>query len=268
MDSARRERARDRHPPVGRADARRTSAIPRRTGEPVYDLTYENVQAGERTSHLFRLANQHDGARRRHRRPVRARARLGDVRRGRPHGALQRQRLGAQDAHPVPHPLGRRQRRARRATRRRAAVDPRHRDLAGAVPCRQRRCRRSRASAARTSSGRTSCRTSTSTTSTRFGFRPSQDRVPRAPGLGRPDARCVPRARARRCAARVRPGDHRALAARVPHQVPRQPVQAIDLPNGPKVGSGGSLSPRGDWRAPSDSSAAAWLDELDRNVPS
>jgi NAD+ synthase (glutamine-hydrolysing) len=40
------------------------------------------------------------------------------------------------------------------------------------------------------------------------------------------------------------------------------------LPNGPKVGSGGSLSPRGDWRAPSDASAAAWLDELDRNVPS
>src|SRR5690349_826147 len=28
-------------------------------GEPVYDVTFENVQAGERTSHLFRLANQH-----------------------------------------------------------------------------------------------------------------------------------------------------------------------------------------------------------------
>jgi NAD+ synthase (glutamine-hydrolysing) len=27
------------------------------------------------------------------------------------------------------------------------------------------------------------------------------------------------------------------------------------------------LSPRGDWRAPSDASAAAWLDELDRNGP-
>jgi NAD+ synthase (glutamine-hydrolysing) len=39
------------------------------------------------------------------------------------------------------------------------------------------------------------------------------------------------------------------------------------LPNGPKVGSGGSLSPRGDWRAPSDSSADAWLEELRRNVP-
>ena len=36
------------------------------------------------------------------------------------------------------------------------------------------------------------------------------------------------------------------------------------LPNGPKVSSGGSLSPRGDWRAPSDASAAAWLAELDQ----
>jgi NAD+ synthase (glutamine-hydrolysing) len=40
------------------------------------------------------------------------------------------------------------------------------------------------------------------------------------------------------------------------------------IPNGPKVGSGGSLSPRGDWRAPSDSEAVAWLEELHRNVPS
>jgi NAD+ synthase (glutamine-hydrolysing) len=36
------------------------------------------------------------------------------------------------------------------------------------------------------------------------------------------------------------------------------------LPNGPKVGSGGSLSPRGDWRAPSDGSAAPWLEALAR----
>ena len=39
------------------------------------------------------------------------------------------------------------------------------------------------------------------------------------------------------------------------------------MPNAPKVGSGGSLSPRGDWRAPSDSDATVWLDELDQNVP-
>jgi len=39
------------------------------------------------------------------------------------------------------------------------------------------------------------------------------------------------------------------------------------IPNAPKVGSGGSLSPRGDWRAPSDSRATVWLDELEKNVP-
>ncbi|MBC9177109.1 NAD(+) synthase [Pseudoroseomonas ludipueritiae] len=39
------------------------------------------------------------------------------------------------------------------------------------------------------------------------------------------------------------------------------------MPNGPKVSGGGSLSPRGDWRAPSDGTATAWLEELRRNVP-
>lgn len=39
------------------------------------------------------------------------------------------------------------------------------------------------------------------------------------------------------------------------------------VPNGPKVTSGGSLSPRGDWRAPSDGNARIWLEELHRNVP-
>ncbi len=36
------------------------------------------------------------------------------------------------------------------------------------------------------------------------------------------------------------------------------------LPNGPKVGSGGSLSPRGDWRAPSDGVASVWIADLER----
>jgi len=39
------------------------------------------------------------------------------------------------------------------------------------------------------------------------------------------------------------------------------------LPNGPKISSGGSLSPRGDWRAPSDGSPDVWLAELEANVP-
>ncbi|SJZ88197.1 NAD(+) synthase [Consotaella salsifontis] len=39
------------------------------------------------------------------------------------------------------------------------------------------------------------------------------------------------------------------------------------MPNGPKVSAGGSLSPRGDWRAPSDGNARAWIAELEREVP-
>ena len=39
------------------------------------------------------------------------------------------------------------------------------------------------------------------------------------------------------------------------------------LPNGPKVTTGGSLSPRGDWRAPSDANGQVWINELRSNVP-
>jgi NAD+ synthase (glutamine-hydrolysing) len=35
------------------------------------------------------------------------------------------------------------------------------------------------------------------------------------------------------------------------------------IPNAPKIGSGGSLSPRSDWRAPSDGEAAVWLAQLE-----
>jgi NAD+ synthase (glutamine-hydrolysing) len=40
------------------------------------------------------------------------------------------------------------------------------------------------------------------------------------------------------------------------------------MPNGPKVSHGGSLSPRGDWRAPSDMAATVWLNEIERDIPS
>ena len=39
------------------------------------------------------------------------------------------------------------------------------------------------------------------------------------------------------------------------------------MPNGPKVVAGGALSPRGDWRAPSDGNARIWLEELEHRVP-
>ncbi len=38
------------------------------------------------------------------------------------------------------------------------------------------------------------------------------------------------------------------------------------VPNGPKISSGGALSPRGDWRMPSDAKADAWLAELHANT--
>jgi NAD+ synthase (glutamine-hydrolysing) len=43
------------------------------------------------------------------------------------------------------------------------------------------------------------------------------------------------------------------------HQFKRSAV-----PNAPKVGSGGSLSPRGDWRMPSDATPAAWQKDLSK----
>ncbi|OHV02759.1 NAD(+) synthase [Mycobacterium talmoniae] len=39
------------------------------------------------------------------------------------------------------------------------------------------------------------------------------------------------------------------------------------VPNGPKVSAGGGLSPRGDWRAPSDMLGRIWADEIDREIP-
>ncbi|WP_300574384.1 NAD(+) synthase [Phenylobacterium sp.] len=39
------------------------------------------------------------------------------------------------------------------------------------------------------------------------------------------------------------------------------------MPNGPKVVSGGNLSPRGDWRAPSDGDARLWVAELQAGLP-
>jgi hypothetical protein len=40
------------------------------------------------------------------------------------------------------------------------------------------------------------------------------------------------------------------------------------MPNGPKVSAGGSLSPRGDWRAPSDGNAEVWLADIAKNIRS
>ena len=96
-------------------------------GEPAYDVTFENVQAGVRTDVLFRAANQRGGI-------VLGTGDLSELalgwahlRRGRPHVALRRQRRRAEDADAAPDPLGHRVRAVRRPGQRHPAVHPRHR---------------------------------------------------------------------------------------------------------------------------------------------
>jgi NAD+ synthase (glutamine-hydrolysing) len=69
----------------------------------------------------------------------------------------------------------------------------------------------------------------------------------------------------------VPPGSHRAYAiGQIKHWLgvflqrffETSQFKRSAIPNAPKVGSGGALSPRADWRAPSDGRAAAWLREL------
>ena len=74
-------------------------------GEALYDVTFENVQAGLRTDYLFRLANHNGGAGGRHRRPLRTRSRVVHLRGRRPDVALQPERIGGQDPDPAPDPL-------------------------------------------------------------------------------------------------------------------------------------------------------------------
>ena len=105
-----RDRGGTRYQTCGETDAGRSGASLSRRGESVYDITFENVQAGLRTDYLFRLANHHRRHRHRHRRPVRTRAGLVHLWRRRPDGALQRQCRRAEDADPASDPLDHRRR--------------------------------------------------------------------------------------------------------------------------------------------------------------
>ena len=46
-----------------------------------------------------------------------------------------------------------------------------------------------------------------------------------------------------------------------PEPMPKVPTYRPPMPDGPKVGSV-ALSPRGDWRMPSDADVALWLADL------
>ena len=237
---------------------------PYREGQQVYDVTFENVQAGERTSHLFRLANLHGGL-------VVGTGDLSEL-------ALGWCTYGVGDhmSHysvnaSVPKTLIQhvirwvaQPRASARDAARRCSTSSRHRDQprAGSRTC-----------------GRRASQPDTEATigpyelhdfflyyTLRFGYPPSKvaflaynawhdaeaGEWPDIPADRRNqyDIATSSDTCARSCTASSRLSQFKRSA----------------IPNAPKVGSGGSLSPRGDWRAPSDSEASAWLEQL-KSVP-
>jgi NAD+ synthase (glutamine-hydrolysing) len=103
---------------------------------------------------------------------------------------------------------------------------------------------------------------------TRYGFAPSKIaylswNAWHDPGRGRWPANAPPAARRAYALGEIK----HWLAVFVRRFFEISQFKRSALPNGPKISSGGSLSPRGDWRAPSDANAAVWLEELATNVP-
>ena len=103
---------------------------------------------------------------------------------------------------------------------------------------------------------------------TRYGLPTLEDRISRASRMGRRRARCLAGGHSRSRDARLTAWEKSAIGLRVfLRRFFANQFKRSALPNGPKISSGGSLSPRGDWRAPSDADATVWLRELAENVP-
>ena len=229
-------------------------------GEPVYDITFENVQAGERTSHLFRLANLHQGL-------VLGTGDLSELALGWctygvgdhmshysinasvPKTLIQFLIRWAADT----NQLGEEASRVLRSildTEFSPELIPG--DPNGEQP------------AQRTEDviGPYELQDFNLYYTTRFGYLPSKiaflcycswrDRA-----LGRwPD---IPEARRHQY---TLPEIKQWLSVFALRFFQLSQFKRSCIPNAPKVGSGGSLSPRGDYRAPSDSEATAWLEEI------
>ena len=229
-------------------------------GEPVYDITFENVQAGERTSHLFRLANLHQGL-------VLGTGDLSELALGWctygvgdhmshysinasvPKTLIQFLIRWAADT----NQLGEKASRVLRSildTEFSPELIPG--DPNGEQP------------AQRTEDviGPYELQDFNLYYTTRFGYLPSKiaflcycswrDRA-----LGRwPD---IPEARRHQY---TLPEIKQWLSVFALRFFQLSQFKRSCIPNAPKVGSGGSLSPRGDYRAPSDSEATAWLEEI------
>ncbi|HJS88490.1 MAG TPA: NAD(+) synthase [Steroidobacteraceae bacterium] len=233
-------------------------------GEPQYDVTFENVQAGERTSHLFRLANLHGGL-------VVGTSDLSELAFG-----YTTYGVGDQMSHyavnaSVPKTLVRHliDWLARTGQFETEVVQTMRDILATRIsPELVPAAAGEAAQSAESTVGPYELQDFNLYYLSRFGFRPSKVAFLAQRAWAHASEGEWPQS--------VPPGERheydltaikRWLEVFLLRFFAWSQFKRSALPNGPKVGSGGSLSPRGDWRAPSDASAAAWLDELRRNVP-
>jgi NAD+ synthase (glutamine-hydrolysing) len=233
-------------------------------GEPVYDITFENVQAGERTSHLFRLANMHGGL-------VVGTGDLSEL-------ALGYTTYGVGDhmSHynvnaSVPKTLIRH---LVRWAIEAGELDEKtcaalHAILA--TPISPELIPPSVAGAlqsAESEVGPYALQDFHLYYLSRFGFRPSK--VAYMAWNAWRDASTGSWPEATPASERVAydlPTIARWLEVFLERFFKTSQFKRSAMPNGPKVGSGGSLSPRSDWRAPSDADAQAWIEELRSRVP-
>ncbi len=234
-------------------------------GEPVYDVTFENVQAGERTSHLFRLANMHHGL-------VMGTGDLSEIALG-----WSTYGVGDQMSHynvnaSVPKTLIQYLIRWVAETGQFDAETSRlleavlETEISPELVPGDSKDKPAQSTEERI--GPYELQDFNIYYTTRFGFRPSKvaflsyhawrDRTAGAWPAHVPEA-----ARNEYDLATIK----KWLRLFLYRFFKISQYKRTAVPNGPKVGSGGSLSPRGDWRAPSDSEAVLWLNELDHNVP-
>lgn len=235
-------------------------------GKPVYDLTFENVQAGERTSHLFRLANQHEGL-------VIGTSDLSELALG-----WCTYGVGDQMSHysvnaSVPKTLIRHllgwvisSTQFDEATSRVLQSIVETEISPELIPGEERGAQPTQVSEAVL--GPFALQDFFLYYISRFGHRPSRVVFlaehawrDRHEGAWPND---VPEAERREY---DRATIKHWLSVFLRRFFETSQFKRSALPNAPKVGSGGSLSPRSDWRAPSDGHADAWLQELQREVP-
>jgi len=233
-------------------------------GEPVHDVTFENVQAGLRTDYLFRLANQHGGI-------VVGTGDLSEIALG-----WSTYGVGDQMSHysvnpGVPKTLI--QHLIRWVISSGELNDDTVEVLQGVldteispelVPAGQ----DGRMQSTEDRIGPYNLHDFTLYHVLRFGFRPSKIAFLAAHAWSDPDAGTWPAG----YPAGERPSYDLVTVARWLEVFLQRffgfaQFKRTAIPNGPKVSPAGSLSPRGDWRAPSDGNARVWLADLHAAVP-